>query len=205
MGWEKSALILTGSFLFSFAEKNCVISISFRAGAQSHKVVNFNIQAEFNIQENFNVNNKKKNTSWIKYLFCTNLLLVDVSQSVRTETCLVFTTQHFYRSWDLSVVLCLGSVHVSQLCWKSSTFALGYTEATSFQKREVWFWWINVSSSCLTLGKSNGCWTRAICSLFSAAYQQVQIIDKRSPKSWGSSASRRNFTGADEDRHHPLL
>lgn len=64
-----------------------------------------------------------------------NLLLVDVSQSVRTETCLVFTTQHFYRSWDLSVVLCLGSVHVSQLCWKSSTFALGYTEATSFQKR----------------------------------------------------------------------
>lgn len=64
-----------------------------------------------------------------------NLLLVDVSQSVRTETCLVFTTQHFYRSWDLSVVLCPGSVHVSQLCWKSSTFALGYTEATSFQKR----------------------------------------------------------------------
>lgn len=45
-------------FSFFFYGKNCVIFISFRAGAQSHKVVNFGIQAEFKIQENFNVNKK---------------------------------------------------------------------------------------------------------------------------------------------------
>lgn len=41
-----------------------------------------------------------------------------------------------YPSGGLRVVLCLGSVWMGQLCWKSSNFGQGYTEATLFQRRD---------------------------------------------------------------------
>lgn len=128
-------MILTGSFPFSFTEKNCVISISFRAGAQSHKVVNFGIQAEFKIQENFNVNKLKK------YIMNKILILYETLASWCLSICkkgnlrCVYCTAP-YLSSALSVVLCLGSVQMGQLWWKSSSFGQGCIETTSFQRKD---------------------------------------------------------------------
>lgn len=41
-----------------------------------------------------------------------------------------------YPSAALSVVLCLGSVQMGQLWWKSSSFVQGCIEATSFQRKD---------------------------------------------------------------------
>lgn len=41
-----------------------------------------------------------------------------------------------YVSGALSVVLCLGSVQMGQLWWKSSSFGQGCIEATSFQRKD---------------------------------------------------------------------
>lgn len=133
-----------------------------------------------------------------------NLWLVGVSQSVRRETCGVFTVQLLTRPviwvWFWAWALFKWDSYAGR-----TAVLTGVILKPLPSKGKIHLWYVNVSSSCLTLGKRNGCWPRAICCLFSAAYWRIQIVKRWSLKGWDPFVSRWNSTGVHEDMPHPSL
>lgn len=133
-----------------------------------------------------------------------NLWLVGVSQSVRRETCGMFTVQYLTHP-ALWVWFCAQALFRQDSYSRKAAVLARVILKPLCSKGKIQLQCINVSSSCLTLGKSNGCWPRAICCLFSAAYWQIQIVNRWSREGWDPFVSRWNSTGVHEDMPRPSL
>lgn len=137
-----------------------------------------------------------------------NLWLIGVSQSVSMGTCGVLAVQHFTHP-VLWVWFCVRALFRWDNCaGRAAVLAMGILKPF-FSKRKIQLQCINLSSSCLTLGKRNGCQPWAICCLFLAGYWRIQIANRwlgsfckqvKLHWSWWSHAP--SFTAAQCLRHH---
>lgn len=129
-----------------------------------------------------------------------NLWLIGVSQSVSMGTSGVLAVQHFTRP-VLWVWFCVRALFRWDNCaGRAAVLAMGILKYF-FSKRKIQLQCINVSSSCLTLGKRNGCshGQSAVCFWLGINGYKLPI------DGWDPSVSRWNSTGAGEAVPHPSM